>query len=205
MVYFRTADAAPCTQMDGVVSTLQRKYDAIAFRAVDVDVSKWAIKSLYITHVPTLHLVAGGRVVDRLKGVSAADVTRRVVWLSTSDAGSQLDSAVHSAQRLGSITLFMKGTPSAPRCGFSRQMVALLQAQGIESFATFDILEDQAIRQRTKEIAEWPTYPQLYAGGTLIGGLDIARELANEGELKKEIEGALKSSGMDVQGAVEVK
>ena len=204
MVYFRKADAAPCAQMDRVVSTLQGKYDGIAFRAVDVDVSKWVIRSLHVSHVPTVHLMGGGRVVARLSGVSAADVTRRVVWLSSADAAAQLDSAVHSAQRLAPITLFMKGEPNMPRCGFSRQMVALLRSQGIDKFAHFDILQDMAVRQRTKEIAEWPTYPQLYAGGTFIGGLDIAKELANDGELNKEIENALKSSGAVKEGSLQL-
>lgn len=203
-MYFRSSEAEPCEQMDKVVMTLQRKYDAMAFRAVHVNTSKWVVSTLHVSHVPTLHLVAGGRVVDRLKGVSAADITRRVVWLSTANAQDLIDSAVHSAQRLGPITLFMKGEPDKPRCGFSRQIVALLRSEGINKFAHIDILQDQEIRQRTKQIAEWPTYPQLYAAGTLIGGLDIARELANDGELNKEIENALKESG-EANGAVEVK
>nr|KAJ3420791.1 Glutaredoxin 3 [Polyrhizophydium stewartii] len=81
------------------------------------------------------------------------------------------------------VMLFMKGSPSTPRCGFSRQIVKLLDEEGIK-YETFDILEDEEVRQALKEYSNWPTYPQLYIKGELAGGLDIARELVAQGELK---------------------
>lgn len=69
----------------------------------------------------------------------------------------------------------------APRCGFSRQMVALLNEAGV-SFDSFDILSDNAVRQGLKKFSDWPTYPQLYVRGKLIGGLDIVREMKEEAE-----------------------
>ena len=73
--------------------------------------------------------------------------------------------------------LFMKGTPDAPRCGFSNQIVEVLKVNDI-SFSSFDILEDNEVRQGLKEFSEWPTYPQLYIKGELMGGLDIVKEIA---------------------------
>ena len=64
----------------------------------------------------------------------------------------------------------MKGNPAEPKCGFSRQMVALLQEAGL-AFGHFDILEDQQVRYELKKFSNWPTYPQLYHQGKLIGGL----------------------------------
>ncbi|CAM9108138.1 unnamed protein product [Ascophyllum nodosum] len=84
------------------------------------------------------------------------------------------------------VMLFMKGNPETPRCGFSRQAVALLREKEIE-FGTFDILEDDEVRQGLKEFSIWPTYPQLYAGGELVGGLDIMKELAQSDELKDAV------------------
>ncbi|KAH7287720.1 hypothetical protein KP509_32G070700 [Ceratopteris richardii] len=82
--------------------------------------------------------------------------------------------------------LFMKGTPEAPRCGFSSKVVNALQEEGI-SFGSFDILSDNEIREGLKKYANWPTYPQLYHKGELIGGCDIILELKANGELKAEL------------------
>jgi Grx4 family monothiol glutaredoxin len=80
------------------------------------------------------------------------------------------------------IMIFMKGVPSAPRCGFSREIVALLDQEGVD-YDAFNILEDEEVRQGLKTFSDWPTYPQLYIDGELIGGLDICKELAESGEL----------------------
>jgi Grx4 family monothiol glutaredoxin len=70
------------------------------------------------------------------------------------------------------VMLFMKGTPSSPQCGFSRQLVALLRENGVR-YGFFNILADDEVRQGLKEFADWPTFPQLWIEGELIGGLDI--------------------------------
>jgi Grx4 family monothiol glutaredoxin len=72
------------------------------------------------------------------------------------------------------VMLFMKGTPSAPQCGFSRQLVGLLRERSIR-YGFFNILADDDVREGLKEFSEWPTFPQLYVDGELIGGLDIVR------------------------------
>lgn len=84
------------------------------------------------------------------------------------------------------ILLYMKGTPETPMCGFSAQAVKLLNACG-EKFAFVNILEEenQDIRQTIKEYANWPTFPQLYINGELVGGTDIMLELYEQGELAK--------------------
>ena len=82
------------------------------------------------------------------------------------------------------VVLFMKGTPDAPRCGFSRRIVALLRERGAQ-FATFDILEDDAVRQGLKVLNDWPTFPQLVVDGEFVGGLDIVKEMADNGELQE--------------------
>jgi len=70
------------------------------------------------------------------------------------------------------VMLFMKGTPSAPQCGFSRQTVGILREKGIR-YGFFNILADDEVRQGLKEFADWPTFPQLWVDGELVGGLDI--------------------------------
>ena len=82
------------------------------------------------------------------------------------------------------VLLYMKGTPDFPQCGFSAQTVAALRAVGAE-FAFINIFEDPEVREGLKAYSNWPTFPQLYIGGELIGGCDIALELYESGELKE--------------------
>jgi len=82
------------------------------------------------------------------------------------------------------VVLYMKGTPDFPQCGFSAQTVAALRSAGAE-FASINIFEDPEVREGLKSYSNWPTFPQLYIGGELIGGCDIALELYESGELKE--------------------
>ncbi|KAK1556188.1 hypothetical protein Q3G72_000246 [Acer saccharum] len=84
------------------------------------------------------------------------------------------------------VMLFMKGTPDSPRCGFSSKVVNALREEGV-SFGSFDILSDEEVRQGLKVYSNWPTFPQLYYKGELIGGCDIVLELRNNGELKSTL------------------
>ncbi|KAF8031272.1 hypothetical protein BT93_D0466 [Corymbia citriodora subsp. variegata] len=81
------------------------------------------------------------------------------------------------------VMLFMKGTPDAPRCGFSSKVVNALKEEGV-AFGSFDILTDEEVRQGLKAFSNWPTFPQIYYKGELIGGCDIVMDLKNGGELK---------------------
>ncbi|KAJ9109368.1 hypothetical protein QFC21_000698 [Naganishia friedmannii] len=93
----------------------------------------------------------------------------------------QLEERCKQLMNKHKVVLFMKGNPSAPKCGFSRQTVGLLREKGIE-FAWFDILSDQDVRETLKKLNDWPTFPQIILNGELIGGLDIFRESLENGE-----------------------
>ncbi len=82
------------------------------------------------------------------------------------------------------VVLYMKGTPDFPQCGFSAQTVQILDACHAK-YAYVNILEDLEVREALKEYSHWPTYPQLYIGGELIGGCDIVTDLYTKGELSK--------------------
>ncbi|HEY0335504.1 MAG TPA: Grx4 family monothiol glutaredoxin [Stenotrophomonas sp.] len=83
------------------------------------------------------------------------------------------------------IVLFMKGTPQFPMCGFSSRAVQALQAAGADRLQTINVLEEPEIRANLPRYSNWPTFPQLFIHGELIGGCDITLELFESGELKR--------------------
>jgi monothiol glutaredoxin len=85
------------------------------------------------------------------------------------------------------VMLFMKGNPAMPQCGFSATVVGILKEVGVP-FATFNILADQDVREGLKEYSSWPTFPQLYVDGKLVGGCDIVRDLHAKGELARMLQ-----------------
>jgi monothiol glutaredoxin len=94
--------------------------------------------------------------------------------------------AIEQAIAEHEVILFMKGTPEAPRCGFSARTVGALDAIGKE-FAAVDILPDPRIRQELSAISNWPTIPQLFINGELVGGSDIVLEMYESGELAEAL------------------
>jgi len=88
------------------------------------------------------------------------------------------------------VVLFMKGTPQAPQCGFSMRTSEALRACGAE-FAYIDVIADPEVRQTLPGISEWPTFPQVFIGGELVGGCDIVIDLHQSGELQTLIDAAV--------------
>ena len=85
------------------------------------------------------------------------------------------------------LMIFVKGDRDVPRCGFSRQLIDILNATNVP-YETFDILGDEEVRQGLKTFSNWPTYPQVYVKGELVGGLDIIKEMKESGELLSTIQ-----------------
>jgi monothiol glutaredoxin len=101
------------------------------------------------------------------------------------DVNDQIRQELSSAP----VVLFMKGTPEFPQCGFSAQTVAALRHLGAK-FHYVNIFENPELREALKRFSNWPTYPQLYVNGELVGGCDIALEMYRNGELKELLETA---------------
>ncbi|KAL7930833.1 glutaredoxin [Trichoderma chlorosporum] len=162
-----------------------------------------------VTAVPYLVLLRNGEVVETVSGSSAVKVRAAIekhankAGSATQDAAAtngaaqatEVDAAAVDPvkakeelfKRLGDLVkaapvmLFMKGTPSSPQCGFSRQLVAILRDNSVK-YGFFNILADDDVRQGLKEYAEWPTFPQLWVDGELVGGLDIVKEELSSNE-----------------------
>ena len=122
---------------------------------------------------------------------TAADGSLKEEWDITDitsetieEDGGSLDDRLNKLINRSHIMLFMKGLPSGPQCGFSRQIVDMLDESGVP-YDAFDILSDEEVRQGLKEFSDWPTYPQLYLNGEFIGGCDIITQMHESGELKE--------------------
>ena len=101
---------------------------------------------------------------------------------------NELKTKIEGLINQGPIVLFMKGNKTQPMCGFSAQVVNILNKHKMD-FASFDILADWDVREGLKEYSHWPTFPQLYVNGELIGGCDIVMELDRKGELTNILKG----------------
>ncbi|HZF79303.1 MAG TPA: Grx4 family monothiol glutaredoxin [Rubrivivax sp.] len=102
------------------------------------------------------------------------------------DVQEKIDSLVKNNR----VMLFMKGTAQFPQCGFSGRAVQVIKACGVSDLKTFNVLEDEGVRQGIKDYAQWPTIPQLYVGGEFVGGSDIMMEMYQSGELQQLLNSA---------------
>ncbi|MDM4767681.1 Grx4 family monothiol glutaredoxin [Pelomonas sp. SE-A7] len=102
-----------------------------------------------------------------------------------SDVQQRIDDLVKNNR----VMLFMKGTAQFPMCGFSGRAIQILKACGVGDLKTFNVLEDEAVRQGIKDYANWPTIPQLYVNGEFVGGSDIMMEMYQAGELQQVLGG----------------
>jgi monothiol glutaredoxin len=100
-----------------------------------------------------------------------------------SDVQKRIDDLVKGNR----VVLFMKGTAQFPMCGFSGRAVQVLKACGANDFQTFNVLEDEEVRQGIKDYSQWPTIPQLYIDGEFVGGSDIMMEMYQSGELQQAL------------------
>ncbi|CAB1105138.1 unnamed protein product [Ectocarpus sp. CCAP 1310/34] len=184
MVFMKgTPDAPRCGFSRTLVGLLRE--ENIAFESFDIledeevrqvlkDLSNWPTYPQLYVHG---ELVGG---LDILKEMKLEGPLAPQLGVTPKE---NLESRLKRLMTSSPIMLFMKGNPDSPQCGFSRTAVGLLREEGVE-FGTFDILADDEVRQGLKKLSEWPTYPQLYCGGELVGGLDIMKEMKQAGELK---------------------
>ncbi|KAF7234449.1 hypothetical protein EG68_11950 [Paragonimus skrjabini miyazakii] len=181
VVNFTASWAPQCAHVTDVLKTLSDDptNSDVRFANVDAEVVSELSKEMGINVVPTVIIMQNGAEVHRVCGAKIAELTQLITGLhkgcsnavtkpSATNADTDLNTRLSSA--------------SQPRCGFSRQILELLNSYNV-TFDTFDILLDEEVRQGLKTFSNWPTYPQLYVKGELIGGLDIVKELAASGEL----------------------
>ena len=122
--------------------------------------------------------IAGGSPEPRFRGAPVDEADRTVPALD------RVEKMISSA----GVFLLMKGIPEQPMCGFSANSIAILESLDVP-YATFDVLSDEMVREAAKQYANWPTFPQLWVRGELVGGNDIMMEMLQTGELQTLVEG----------------
>mmetsp|Transcript_11692 Transcript_11692/g.15060 ORF Transcript_11692/g.15060 Transcript_11692/m.15060 type:complete len:338 (+) Transcript_11692:13-1026(+) len=174
-------------QMDVVFSELASQFLDISFIKVEAEASPTLSSKFDIEVVPTfIFLDEKNNITSKVEGVNPPEVATQAAVLAGVKNGEPTSAAVPLQERLIQLTnaspvvLFMKGSTSDPKCKFSRQMVEILQEEKVQ-FGTFDILGDEEVRQGLKAFSNWPTYPQLYVKGELIGGIDVVKEMKESG------------------------
>lgn len=167
---------------------------------VDVEKCKEVSSKYNVTSVPTCIIVAKEKEYERIEGINIALLTRKIKEAVFKNfpvnapalPGAELEKEGSLEDKLNKligkapVMVFMKGNRDGPRCKFSRELVSIFEEMKVE-YETFDILEDEEVRQGLKAYKNWPTYPQVYVNSNLIGGIDIIKELKEIGELKSTL------------------
>jgi len=133
-------------------------------------------------------LIGGLDIMKELAGNSELEGILKENQVSQTKKETSLEERLKGLTNKAPLMVFMKGDRNTPRCGFSRQLVEILNETRI-AYDTFDILNDEEVRQGLKTFSNWPTYPQVYVKGELVGGLDIIKELRSSGDLLSTLKG----------------
>lgn len=167
-------------------------------------------EKLGVESVPCSIFLQGGKVVAKSTGANPAGFIQQVQSYAATPAAKTVQAASQSSSKATTnindrlaklvkaapVMLFMKGSPSDPKCKFSRATVELLKTVNA-TYGYFDILTDNDVREGLKKFSNWPTYPQLYVDGKLVGGLDVLKEMAENGELADALPKGSTKSGLD--------
>ncbi|GLV45382.1 uncharacterized protein CBL_05483 [Carabus blaptoides fortunei] len=200
VVHFSAKWADQCSHVNDVLDELAKQDEfvksAVKFCCCEAEDLAEVSLQYKIEAAPTILLFKCGKVVDRVDGADVGQLTAKVKQhqnaasapVPASAGGISLEERLKQLVNKHHVMIFMKGNRENPRCGFSKQLVHIMSDIGV-AYDTFDILQDEEVRQGLKVYADWPTYPQLYVKGELIGGLDIIKEMQTAGELQATLTG----------------
>jgi Grx4 family monothiol glutaredoxin len=178
-----------CKSMNDVFKELSVQFPSLVYYSLPVEENEDLALELEIDSVPTFVFIKDGKVLKKIEGADAPKLKESVEYYSKitvndnqvrQENSRNLKSLVNSQK----LMIFIKGTPQEPRCGFSSRLLQILKDLNL-TFGSFDVLQDDSVRQGLKEFSNWPTYPQIYVKGEFIGGLDILEELVKSGEFQE--------------------
>ncbi|XP_071947664.1 glutaredoxin-3-like [Antedon mediterranea] len=196
VAYFRADWAPQCQVMDSVVKELSTRFLQTSFLKIEAESVAEISHRYSITAVPSFVFIKSEKKIDSLDGANPQELTKKVQHHVDNTASpappappqpsEDLNTKLKRLVNADTCMVFIKGTPQEPRCGFSKQLVQIFNESNIK-FSTFNILTDDSVRQGLKKLSDWPTYPQVYVKGELIGGLDIIKEMKESGDLESTL------------------
>lgn len=184
--------AEQCNQILTVMEQLakQEANKSVKFVNVAIEEIPEVAQQHEIEAVPTVIFFQNTKAVHRIDGIDIAELTTSIKKLagatqtpaSSAPSTGSLEDRLKALINKSKVMVFMKGDRNTPKCGFSKQLIQILNDTKVQ-YETFDILTDEEVRQGLKTYSDWPTYPQVYVNGELQGGLDIIKEMLTSGEL----------------------
>ncbi|KAJ1897445.1 glutaredoxin [Kickxella alabastrina] len=197
VIFFWAEWAEQCKQVESVIDELAAKYTKTQFFKIEAEAFSEISEAYEISAVPTTIIAKKAKVLKKIDGANIPEIVKEVadscaaangIAGQTASAASPVEFKQDLNTRLkelierAPVMVFIKGTAAQPRCGFSKKIVNMLNGQNIK-YGYFDILTDEQVRQGLKEYSNWPTFPQLYISGELVGGVDIVSEMIESDEL----------------------
>ncbi|KAI0979647.1 hypothetical protein GJ496_001418 [Pomphorhynchus laevis] len=186
-ILFLDPDLDECKFVQNAILKIKEDclFASIDFRFVPVNGASELLKQYKIDQIPTVLLFLRSKPFDRVVGTDIRLIRSKltdVIAQAPLHKNMATDDDLRKLTTKEKVMIFIKGTPTEPKCGFTRSAIEILNRLNIK-FGYFDILEDGSVRQGLKKLYDWPTYPQLYKDGKLIGGLDTMKRLSAEGIL----------------------
>lgn len=198
IVHFSAAWCEPCKSVNELLEKEAAKFQGrVIFVEVDCDACPYVVEAEGIDSVPVISFyrdTASVECVATVVGAKLDLIARNTVSLYGEKGGLGCQRADHAAlddyltyliKRPG-IVLFITGTPSQPRCGFTGKLCEMVEAMGAP-YVYYDVMASDEVCEGLKRFSNWPTYPQVYVDGELIGGLDVCKQLQEEGELRETL------------------
>ncbi|CDW52196.1 Glutaredoxin and Thioredoxin domain containing pr otein [Trichuris trichiura] len=188
--------AAKWSEESGTVEQCMIRFasrDRYVMSKADADSSPSLLQRFSVNQIPTVVFLEDGKEIDRLVGFNVPDLMNKLkfhakLYMPGFDDSNNLETRLRKLISSSKIMVFMKGTKEQALCKFSRALVKILNSNGV-NYETFNVLEDEDVREGLKKLSNWPTYPQVYVDGSLIGGLDVIRELDEAKELISTLQG----------------
>lgn len=201
VVHFYADWSEECKHMNTLFEEMskQSKYNQALFaRCIAEDLPKLSLE-YKVSAVPTFVILKNLKPVDRVEGADPESLDKKLVQqinssnvVQPADPKENINDRLKKLMNQQKVMVFMKGDRARPRCGFSKNLIAILNDTCVP-YGTFDILEDDEVRQNLKIYSNWPTYPQVYVEGELIGGLDIISELKESNQLIPTLDPSIKN------------
>lgn len=192
VVHYTASWCEPCADVNSYLQSVTAQYPGVPFVTIDAEKLPEICETEDVDSVPHLSFYRAkeGAPAERVADIAGAklrDVETNLISLFGTERDIRANHPTLEAYltyliNKAKIVAFITGTPSRPRCGFTGKLMELLQAKGA-AYVFYDVMASSEVCEGLKKFSDWPTYPQVYVEGQLVGGLDVCRELEEAGEL----------------------